>query len=315
MRLLPQGYGALPPPDDPVAATAQRINSLRQAGMLEEQAALAEGGGGGGPRRNGDFAVEPSGGSQVSGPGAAGHQVAGLLAGNWRAAWPGNAAAPTAGPPLPAAPPWQTSKPSLHDLLARKSAGPKKLTEVRVNPAIASTFGGAAKLAPPPGAASSPAKLALPPASLPAAPAAPPVRAAAPGSPTSPAALAALLSVPAPAPAPASSAPHSPSGGGSPWAASSPAAGSFGEFASPGKAAGSPAGTISLTASAVHTGSPQALPAYLFAEPTAPPGYGAAAQWGSHVAGEAPKPAGDAAGAPAAASPADELFADFSPFK
>lgn len=94
--------------------------------------------------------------------------------------------------------------------MARKSAGPKKLQDVRVNPAIASAFAGA-KLAPPP-AAASPTKLAPPPATSPAKPAAAPA----------PVALAPPPAAPAAQPAPPSPPAARSSGAGSPWSAASP---------------------------------------------------------------------------------------------
>ena len=278
------------------------------------------------------------------------------------------ASPPASLPPRPAP---QTSKPSLHDLMARKSAGPKKLQEVRVNPAIASAFGGA-KLAPPP-AAPAPAK----PAAAPAALAPPPAVhvAPAPASPASPTALAAALSAPAaPLPSAWSPATARSSGASSPWSAASPVAapgagfdafgtgasvgramhniclsewlrtpqdivsslttppllmlagGSFGAFAEPplAKPGGSPAGVISLTASAgagAHASASHALPAYLFAEPT-PPAYAHAGAWGSHVAGAATSTAapvgarhGAAAHKAAAEEEAADAFAEFDPFK
>lgn len=237
------------------------------------------------------------------------------------------------------------------------------MQEVRVNPAIAAAIGGGIKL---PQAATSkpiaPAPVVLPPP--PTAPAAQVafsdhqwIEATTPSGTTSPAgsagrpAVADLRAVQAPT--------------GSPVAHSSPAAfDAFGEgmgrlqeaghggfawstdcaptisfspptqitaglgssdaFAPPTKPGASP-GTISLTASAHATGQ-QALPVYLFAEPT-PPAYStAAAGWGAHVGGMAPSalPAGGSPvrthGSPAskpavAAAPAEELFSDFSPFK
>lgn len=120
--------------------------------------------------------------------------------------------------------------------MARKSAGPKKLQEVRVNPAIASAFAGA-KLAPPPAAASSPTKpaaaspapavkLAPPPAPRPAQSAQP-----APPSPTSPAALAEALGGPTQPPtiaAVASPSAARSSGAASPWSAASPSSAKHG---------------------------------------------------------------------------------------
>ena len=68
-----QGYGALPAAEDPVAATARRIDSLRQAGALlhedEGEGVGQRGGAAGMPtsRSCGNLAVAPSGGSQASG--------------------------------------------------------------------------------------------------------------------------------------------------------------------------------------------------------------------------------------------------------
>ncbi|KAI7841265.1 hypothetical protein COHA_005038 [Chlorella ohadii] len=245
----------------------------------------------------------------------------------------------------------RTSKPSLHDLMACKSAGPKKLQDVRVNPAIASAFAGA-KLAPPPAAApSSPAKPAAAP--VPIAKLAPPpaVRAAqpaqpAPPSPTSPAALAEVLGAPAQLPAAVAASPSAAasSGAGSPWSAASPMAQRGAEFDAFGsgtaaghtagapfaafpetaatKLGGSPAGVISLTASTAgtaHHADSHALPAYLFAEPT-PPAYSSANSWGSHVGGAAPAMAHGsvstaAAQKRAAGDDAADAFAEFDPFK
>ena len=110
-------------------------------------------------------------------------------------------------------------------------------------------------------------------------------------------------------------------GGGDAFAASAAPPEPAPFTASPVKPGAAGAAAISLTASA-HTGGQHALPAYLFAEPTpvAPPPYAAAAAgWGTHVAGASaasPKHASHAeAPKAAAASPADELFSDFSPFK
>lgn len=121
-----------------------------------------------------------------------------------------------------------------------------------------------------------------------------------------------------PSPSHSSSQPHPPPGpvGGDPFAtsASQPAPDPF--AAPPNKPGAAGAGAINLTASA--QGGQHALPAYLFAEPTpvAPPSYATAtAGWGTHVSGVgSPKHASNALPKPAAAA-ADELFADFSPFK
>lgn len=66
----------------------------------------------------------------------AGRALVGILLLDWSV---NSSAYPSTLPPIPHT---QTSKPSLHDLMARKSVGPKKLQEVRVNPAIASAFAG-----------------------------------------------------------------------------------------------------------------------------------------------------------------------------
>ncbi|PRW59868.1 ENTH-domain-containing [Chlorella sorokiniana] len=323
-----KGYGALPAAsDDPVSATARRIESLRQAGAF-----LHENEGEGMGQRGG------SAGNLAAAGAAAGVPTS--------RSYDNLAAAPSGAAQ-------QTSKPSLHDLMARKSAGPKKLQEVRINPAIASAFVGA-KLAPPPAASSSPTKpaaaaapaptvkLAPPPAAPNARPA--PAAQPAPPSPTSLAALADMLGAPAHAQS-AAAAPASPlaarsSGASSPWTAASPTSAThateFGDFGAasaaapfaafpeptPTKPGGSPTAVISLTAStavAAHPSDAHALPAYLFAEPT-PPAYGSAGSWGSRVAGAAPVPAHGAmsTGAvhkPAPVEEAADEFAEFDPFK
>lgn len=88
------------------------------------------------------------------------------------------------------------------------------------------------------------------------------------------------------------------------------------------KLGGSPAGVISLTASTAgtaHHADSQALPAYLFAEPT-PPAYSSANSWGSHVGGAAPAVAHGSVRTAAAHKPvvvddAADAFAEFDPFK
>ena len=88
------------------------------------------------------------------------------------------------------------------------------------------------------------------------------------------------------------------------------------------KPGGSPAGVISLTASAgaggaAHSTDAQALPAYLFAEPT-PVAYSGAISWGSHAAVAPPAVAHSAAGMHKPAAAVDEgadAFAEFDPFK
>lgn len=108
-------------------------------------------------------------------------------------------------------------------------------------------------------------------------------------------------------------------GPASPTAAAVPV---FDAFAAHKPAASPGAISLTATAGAAPAGSPPALPAYLFAEPT-PPGYTAASSWGSHVSGAgaaAPPTASPTAlkGATLAKAPShpeDALFADFSPFK
>ncbi|KAL4431321.1 hypothetical protein ABPG75_006577 [Micractinium tetrahymenae] len=321
-----KGYGALPTTaaSDAVAATAQRIQGLRQAGLLGEEQSSSDGraassGGGSRPlaRPSSEACLAAADGS--SGGGMASSRSCDNLA----------AAAADGSHP--------TAKPSLHELMARR--GPKKLGEVRVNPAIASTMAALGGTIKPP-AAASPSKPALPVALPPPPASAAPARALAAAGSGGAAALADLLGGPAQAPALAAASPA-----GSPqWASATPAQASafdaFGAAAPAGhhsapsvpampahpvapaspsaKLGGSSPGVISLTASA-GSGSPPPLPAYMFAEPT-PPGYGAAASWGSHVAGTTAPQAhaqgqAKATSPKAAAAAGQDLFADFSPFR
>lgn len=142
-----QGYGALAPQeedDSPRAATARRIDNLRRSGRLG-----GDDGGEAGPqgagvgmatsRSAGDLTVATSGGSQVGQVKecTCARRMAVLHRGlAWRAGMPAVMCPPSLAPP-----PWgftclqSGGKPSLQELMARR--GPKKLQEVRVNPAIA----------------------------------------------------------------------------------------------------------------------------------------------------------------------------------
>ncbi|KAL4438472.1 hypothetical protein ABPG77_000120 [Micractinium sp. CCAP 211/92] len=318
-----KGYGTLPTSaaSDAVAATAQRIQGLRQAGLLQEGPGPSDGPAvsstAGGTRP----LARPS--SEASLAAVAGGSSAGSMAGS--RSYDDLSGAASADGTHP------TAKPSLHELMVRR--GPKKLAEVRVNPAIASTMaalGGTIK--PPPAGPSKPAApVALPPPPPPAA--AGPAHASTGSWSGGAAGVAALPGRPAQAAKQAEASPA-----GSPqWASASPAQAPFGASAaafagghhaqsggplpaatpapaSPSAKLGSPGpAVVSLTASA-GTGSPPPLPAYLFAEPT-PPAYASAGSWGTHVAGgRAAQPLGQPQ--VGAASPKrEDPFAHFSPFK
>jgi hypothetical protein len=218
---------------------------------------------------------------------------------------------PRPAPPLqPPTPHSSKTKPSLAELTARK-AGPKRLQDVHINPAIKAALGGVK--APPTRSPHAQAPTDPPSAGLAPPPAAPAV---------APASLDSFTHQPARSPPP----------GGSPAGHAAPHRGAagFADFVKPG---GSPGSPINLTAVAcpggkAAAGSPRAPPEHVSAE-VALQFHSSAAAWGNRLTGAEPKGslaagAGLAAGSPkghqpAAASSAalagEDPFSEFDPFK